>query len=51
MADQIEGEDDARETEPVGPSTEGAVRIASIVLAVVALAGISAGASLSLRRS
>ncbi len=51
MADQVEGEDAVSETEPVGPYTEGAARIATIVLAVVALAGISAGAWLKLRRS
>ena len=46
---EVESGGEAREAEPIGLPTEGATRIAVIVLAVVALAGISAGAWLRLR--
>jgi hypothetical protein len=52
MADLVEAEGRASEAEPAGLLlNEGAGRIAVIVLAVVALAGLSAGAWLRLRRS
>ena len=51
MADLVEPERQATEAEPAGLLTEGAGRIAVIVLAVVALAGISARAWFRLRRS
>jgi hypothetical protein len=51
MADQIESEGQTNELEPTGLFTEGTARIAVVVPAVVALAGISAGAWLRLWRS
>ena len=51
MADPVEPEGRGTEVEPTGLVTEGAGRVAVIVLAVVALAGISARAWLRLRRS
>jgi hypothetical protein len=51
MAVQIESEGRTNEPEPTGLFTEGAARIVVVVLAVVALAGISAGAWLRLRGS
>jgi hypothetical protein len=50
MAVEVESEGEAREAVPIGAAAEGAAKIAAIVLAVVALAGISAGAWLRLRR-
>jgi hypothetical protein len=42
MATYVEGTSLAKEAEPVGLLTEGAAGIASIVLAIIALAGVSA---------
>jgi hypothetical protein len=43
MAAQVESEGPTSEAEPIGLLTEGTTRIAVVVFAVVALAGISAG--------
>jgi hypothetical protein len=51
MTDQVESGDPMNEAERTGLLPEGATRIAAIVLAVVVLAGISAGAWLRVRRS
>ena len=51
MTVQIESEGQTSEPEPTGLFTEGTAKIAVIVLAVVALAGISTGAWLRLRGS
>jgi hypothetical protein len=42
---------ETKEAEPIGPLANGGARIAAVVLALVALAGISAGAWLRLRRA
>jgi hypothetical protein len=51
MADEVEREGGTSEAEPLGLLPDGATRIAVMVLAVFALAGISAGAWLRFRRS
>jgi hypothetical protein len=51
MAVEDEIGHETKEAEPIGPLTNGAARIAAVVLALVALAGISAGAWLRLRRA
>jgi hypothetical protein len=48
---QAENGSETKDEVPPGLPTEHAVRIAALVLAVVALAGVSAGAWLRLRRS
>jgi hypothetical protein len=50
MTVEVESGGEAREAELNGPATDTTSRIAIIVLAVVALAGISAGAWRRLRR-
>jgi hypothetical protein len=51
MTDQVENPGRTSEPEATGLLTNGAARIAVIVCAVIALAGISAGAWLRLRHS
>lgn len=48
MASYVEGRSLATETEPVGLLTEGAAGIAVVVLAIIALAGVSSSALVSI---
>jgi hypothetical protein len=50
MTVQVESGGEAKEAEPTGLPTDATARIAVIVLALVALAGISAGAWRQLQR-
>jgi hypothetical protein len=50
MADDIGSTEQTAEVESAGLLTEGATRMTVVVIALVALAGISAGAWLRLRR-
>jgi hypothetical protein len=51
MTDQVESHGETDTAEATGLLTNGAARIAVVVFAVIALAGISTGAWLRLRHS
>jgi hypothetical protein len=51
MAEDVESTEQATDVEPTRLLTEGTTRIAAVVIAVMALAGVSAGAWLRWHRS